>query len=60
VRFLTLMIHHHRGGIIMAQYAAQHASEDKVRTLAKAMVTVQSWDIEQMQFDLQRLGAPQA
>ncbi|WP_083419342.1 DUF305 domain-containing protein [Pseudofrankia sp. BMG5.36] len=60
VRFLTLMIHHHRGGIIMAQFASQHASEDKVRALAKAMVTVQSWDISQMQFDLQRLGAPPA
>ena len=60
VQFLTLMIHHHRGGIAMAQYASQHASEDKVRALAKAMVVVQSQEIEQMQFDLQRLGAPTA
>ncbi|ONH33500.1 DUF305 domain-containing protein [Pseudofrankia asymbiotica] len=60
VRFLTLMIHHHRGGIMMAQYASQHAGDNKVRTLAKAMVTVQSKDISQMQFDLQRLGAPPA
>lgn len=60
VRFLTLMIHHHRGGVLMAQYAAQHADQDKVRALAKAMVVVQSAEIQQMEFDLQRLGAPQA
>lgn len=60
VRFLTLMIRHHRGGIMMAQYAGQHAGDDKVRALAKAMVVVQSGEIEQMQFDLQRLGAPRA
>jgi len=60
VRFLTLMIRHHRGGVLMAQYAAQHADQDKVRALAKAMVVVQSAEIQQMEFDLQRLGAPQA
>jgi uncharacterized protein (DUF305 family) len=60
VRFLTLMIHHHRGGVLMAQYAAHHASQDKVRALAKVMVTVQSSEIQQMEFDLQRLGAPPA
>jgi uncharacterized protein (DUF305 family) len=60
VRFLTLMIHHHRGGVLMAQYAARHAGDDKVRALAKVMVTVQSAEIQQMEFDLQRLGAPAA
>ncbi|MBL7495970.1 DUF305 domain-containing protein [Frankia sp. CNm7] len=60
VLFLTLMIRHHRGGIAMAQYATRHAGEDQVRTLAKAMVVVQSREIEQMQADLTRLGAPRA
>jgi uncharacterized protein (DUF305 family) len=60
VRFLTLMIHHHRGGVLMAQYASRHASEDDVRALAKAMVVVQSAEIGQMEFDLRRLGAPAA
>jgi uncharacterized protein (DUF305 family) len=60
VRFLTLMIHHHRGGVLMAQYAARHAGTDDVRTLARAMVVVQSAEIQQMEFDLNRLGAPAA
>ena len=38
VFFLQLMIHHHQGGIPMAQYAAAHAAEPYVRDLATAMV----------------------
>jgi uncharacterized protein (DUF305 family) len=60
VLFLTLMIRHHRGGIPMAQYASRHAGQDRVRSLARAMVVAQSAEIEQMQADLQRLGAPRA
>ncbi|WP_083866942.1 MULTISPECIES: DUF305 domain-containing protein [Frankia] len=60
VLFLTLMVHHHRGGLAMAQYAAQHAGSDRTRSLAKAMVLNQSIEIDQMQEALARLGAPRA
>src|SRR5262249_44285550 len=35
--FLTLMRTHHEGGVHMAQYAAEHASANKVRKLATRM-----------------------
>ncbi|EIV95531.1 DUF305 domain-containing protein [Frankia sp. QA3] len=60
VLFLTLMVHHHRGGLAMAQYAAQHADQDRTRSVARAMVLNQSIEIDQMQQDLVRLGAPRA
>ncbi|OAA25243.1 hypothetical protein UG55_102464 [Frankia sp. EI5c] len=60
VLFLTLMIRHHRGGIEMAQYASLHGADDRVRALARAMVGNQAREIEQMQLDLERLGAPRA
>jgi len=60
VQFLTLMIHHHRGGLAMAQYAARHGEQDRTRSLARAMVLNQSIEIDQMQNDLVRLGAPRA
>jgi uncharacterized protein (DUF305 family) len=60
VLFLQLMIRHHRGGLSMAQEAALTASESDVRTLARAMVVNQSAEIESMQADLRRLGAPAA
>lgn len=60
VQFLTLMIHHHRGGVAMAQYASMHADDDRVRALARAMVVNQAWEIDQMQRYLEQLGAPRA
>ncbi|KJE24934.1 hypothetical protein FF36_00544 [Frankia torreyi] len=60
VLFLTLMVHHHRGGLAMAQYAAQHADADRTRSLARAMVLNQSIEVDQMQEALARLGAPRA
>lgn len=60
VLFVTLMIRHHRGGVEMAQYAALHAEEDKVRALARAMALNQSKEINEMQRYLDRLGAPPA
>ncbi|WP_261560084.1 DUF305 domain-containing protein, partial [Frankia tisae] len=60
VLFLTLMVHHHRGGLAMAQYATQHADSDRTRSLARAMVLNQSIEIDQMQQTLTRLGAPRA
>jgi len=49
VRFLQLMIRHHQGGVQMASYAADHASEDAVRRLARSMVTMQSAEIAAME-----------
>jgi uncharacterized protein (DUF305 family) len=60
VLFLQLMIRHHRGGLSMAQEATLTASESDVRTLARTMVVNQSAEIESMQADLRRLGAPAA
>jgi uncharacterized protein (DUF305 family) len=60
VLFLQLMIRHHRGGVEMAQEAALTASEPDVRALARAMVVNQAAEIEVIEEDLRRLGAPPA
>jgi uncharacterized protein (DUF305 family) len=39
--FLELMIAHHRGGVAMASYAAEHASVAQVVELARGIVTTQ-------------------
>lgn len=46
--FAGLMITHHDGGIHMAEYAADHAKDDKVRVLAKAMVSAQKSDLVEL------------
>jgi uncharacterized protein (DUF305 family) len=56
VLFLQLMIHHHQGGLPMAQYAADHASKTYVRALAAGMVVTQSSEIVQMEQLLRQLG----
>ncbi|MGH8961256.1 MAG: DUF305 domain-containing protein [Jatrophihabitantaceae bacterium] len=57
IDFLQLMIHHHQGGLPMAQYAADHAKSPYVRTLAHAVITAQSNEIVQMEQILRKLGA---
>ena len=47
--FGTLMIAHHRGGVEMAQYAAENAANPEVRALAKSMVTGQSGEIAELE-----------
>lgn len=54
--FLQLMIHHHQGGLPMAQYAVEHAAEPYVRTLAGQVVSAQSAEIVQMEQLLRQLG----
>lgn len=56
ILFLQLMIHHHQGGIPMAQYAQQHAQQSYVRDLAQAMITAQSGEIISMEQLLRKLG----
>jgi uncharacterized protein (DUF305 family) len=56
VFFLQLMIRHHQGGIPMAQYAAEHAGKDYVRTAAKKMADAQSLEVVNMEKTLRDLG----
>lgn len=56
ILFLQLMIHHHQGGVTMAQYAQQHAGEQYVRDLAQSMINAQSSEIVQMEQMLRSLG----
>ena len=57
VLFLQLMIQHHQGGLPMAQYAVDHASQPVVRELARAMVKAQSAEVISMEQMLRDLGA---
>jgi uncharacterized protein (DUF305 family) len=56
VFFLQLMIHHHQGGVPMAQYAAVHAGQSYVRDLARNMAALQSSEIVAMEQMLRQLG----
>ncbi|HEV7650624.1 MAG TPA: DUF305 domain-containing protein [Actinophytocola sp.] len=57
VLFLQLMLRHHQGGLEMAQYAAQHASEGYVRNLAQKVVSSQDNEIRLMSQYLSERGA---
>jgi uncharacterized protein (DUF305 family) len=54
--FLQLMIHHHQGGVPMAQYAQSHAATEYVRTFAAQVAAAQSREIVQMEQLLRSLG----
>jgi len=56
VFFLQLMIRHHQGGIPMAQYAAEHAGQEYVRTAAKKMADAQSLEVVSMEKTLRDFG----
>jgi uncharacterized protein (DUF305 family) len=55
-QYLRLMIHHHRGAIPMAQYAADHADHPEVARLAQTMATGQTSEIQAMQDMLTAAG----
>ncbi|MGI8667304.1 MAG: DUF305 domain-containing protein [Jatrophihabitans sp.] len=57
VFFLQLMLHHHQGGLPMAQWAGSHASSAYVRNAAQKMVTGQSAEILLMEQLLRERGA---
>ncbi len=59
-QFIKMMIDHHRGGIHMADYAAEHAEDPRVRSLAKRMATQQTGEIADFQRAAARLGIPLA
>lgn len=57
VRFLQLMIAHHKGGISMAQAALSRAKDDQVQRLARTMVVGQQSEIDLMTRMLRDRGA---
>ncbi len=57
IDFLQLMLHHHQGGLPMAQWAADHASTAYVRNAAQKMATAQSAEILLMERLLRERGA---
>lgn len=57
VLFLQLMLRHHQGGLEMAQYAAEHASEGYVSNLASKIVSSQQNEIALMTKYLEQRGA---
>ncbi|NDU72653.1 DUF305 domain-containing protein [Actinomadura sp. DSM 109109] len=58
VRFLNLMIAHHRGGVGMALAVLERTGHDRVRRLARTMVEGQQSEIDQMNAMLRQRGAP--
>jgi uncharacterized protein (DUF305 family) len=54
--FLDLMTVHHRGGVEMAEYAAQHAADPRVRELAGRIAGLQAGEIEEYAQYRARLG----
>lgn len=54
--FATLMINHHNGGIAMAKYAIENASNNDVINMAKSMVKGQQAEIGELQAILDSLG----
>ena len=56
VYFLQLMIRHHRGGLEMAQYAAQHADKAYVRQLATRIAQAQQAEVVTMEQMLRERG----
>lgn len=54
--FIPMMIDHHKGGIHMAEYAAKHASDPRVRDLAERIVQQQTGEIGDFERAAKRLG----
>lgn len=57
IYFLQLMLHHHQGGLPMAQWAAAHASEPYVRNAAQKMAVAQGNEILLMEQMLRERGS---
>jgi uncharacterized protein (DUF305 family) len=48
VLFLQLMLRHHQGGVLMADYAAQHANTRQIQELAAGMSVNQTQEIQRI------------
>jgi uncharacterized protein (DUF305 family) len=57
VFFLQLMLRHHQGGLPMARYGAEHASQAYVRNFAHKIATAQSAEVVLMEQLLRERGA---
>ena len=55
-QFLELMRTHHQGGIHMADYAAQHGSNERVRDLAAQIADYQRVEVNEYTQLMQKLG----
>jgi uncharacterized protein (DUF305 family) len=60
VLFLQLMVDHHRGGVDMAEYAAENAADAEVRLFADHMAASQEAEIQAMNDMLVERGAEPA
>jgi uncharacterized protein (DUF305 family) len=58
--YLQLMTEHHQGGLHMAEYAAEHAEDPKVRNLAEVIARNQRREISEYAQVIARLEAEQA
>ena len=56
--FYALMIDHHRGGVAMAEAAADVVDDDWVADTAAAMAAIQTSEIAEMSVDRDRAGLP--
>jgi uncharacterized protein (DUF305 family) len=56
--FSQLMIYHHDAGAEMAEYAAEHGSNDTVRELARKVAKAQRFEIAEMNLRREALGLP--
>ena len=54
--FLKMMSAHHRGGLHMAEYAAEQAKDPRVRDLARRIAEQQASELADLQRAAQRLG----
>ena len=54
--FLTLMREHHRGGVHMSQFAAEHASDGDVRALATRLAAYQQVEVNEYTMLVRHLG----
>jgi uncharacterized protein (DUF305 family) len=56
--FLELMAAHHRGGLHMSEYAAEHADSSAVRVIAASAAQNQAVEINEFAETVERLGLP--
>lgn len=55
-QFLTMMRDHHKGGIEMANYQAEHGSDKILRNMARVMARNQQAEINEYTAELAKLG----
>ena len=59
LKYLELMREHHRGGLHMSEYAAEHADDERIRELAETMARNQRAEIAEYTRTIERLEAAQ-